>query len=100
MVVQQLGGIPSRPNTSNGSCQFQPFIPGLLQTLDFAHQRQLSEAEIGPVTFSSERAVEARQTRQRMLRRPDGPSYEVVLDEISVRRLPAPPEASPPSWNT
>jgi transcriptional regulator with XRE-family HTH domain len=72
--------------------EFQPFIPGLLQTLDFAHQRQVSEAEIGPVTFSSDRAVEARQTRQRMLRRPDGPAYEVVLDEISVRRLPAPPE--------
>lgn len=72
--------------------EFQPFIPGLLQTTEFSHQRQVSEAEIGPVTFSSERAVEARQTRQRMLRRPDGPAYEVVLDEISVRRLPAPPD--------
>lgn len=72
--------------------EFQPFIPGLLQTPEFAHQRQVSEAEIGPVTFSSERAVEARQTRQRMLRRPDGPTYEVVLDELAVRRLSAPPE--------
>jgi transcriptional regulator with XRE-family HTH domain len=72
--------------------EFQPFIPGLLQTGEFAHQRQVAESEIGPVTFSSERAVEARQTRQRMLRRPDGPSYEVVLDEIAVRRLSAPPE--------
>lgn len=71
--------------------EFQPFIPGLLQTLEFAHQRQVAESEIGPVTFQSERAVEARQTRQRMLRRPDGPSYEVVLDEIAVRRLAAPP---------
>jgi transcriptional regulator with XRE-family HTH domain len=71
--------------------EYQPFIPGLLQTPEFAHQRQLAEAEIGPVTFSSEQAVQARQTRQRMLRRPDGPSYEVVLDEIALRRLSAPP---------
>ena len=71
--------------------EFQPFIPGLLQTGEFAHQRQVAESEIGPVTFSSERAVEARQTRQRMLRRPGGPSYEVLLDEIAVRRLAAPP---------
>lgn len=27
-----------------------------------------------------------------MLRRPDGPSYEVVLDEVALRRLSAPPE--------
>lgn len=72
--------------------EFQPFIPGLLQTLEFAHQRQVAEAEIGPVTFQPESAVAARQTRQRMLRRPDGPSYEVVLDEIAVRRLSAPPD--------
>lgn len=72
--------------------EFQPFFPGLLQTPEFAYQRQVSEAEIGPVTFQSERAVEARQTRHRMLRRPDGPTYEVVLDEIALRRLSAPPE--------
>ncbi|MBC6451322.1 helix-turn-helix domain-containing protein [Actinokineospora xionganensis] len=72
--------------------EFQPFIPGLLQTPEFAHQRQVAEAEIGPVTFQAERAVEARQTRQRMLRRPNGPAYEVVLDEIALRRLSAPPE--------
>lgn len=71
--------------------EFQPFIPGLLQTAEFAHHRQLAESEIGPVTYQSERAVEARQTRQRMLRRPDGPIYEVILDEIAVRRLGAPP---------
>lgn len=72
--------------------EFQPFIPGLLQTPEFAYQRQVAEAEIGPVSFQSERAVEARQTRQRMLRRPDGPSYEVVLDEIALRRISAPSE--------
>ncbi|QIZ39733.1 helix-turn-helix domain-containing protein [Saccharopolyspora sp. ASAGF58] len=74
--------------------EFQPFVPGLLQTSEFAYQRQVAEAEIGPVTFQSQRAVEARQTRQRMLRRPDGPLYEVVLDEVAVRRLSAPPEVA------
>jgi transcriptional regulator with XRE-family HTH domain len=71
--------------------EFQPFIPGLLQTAEFARQRQLAEAEIGPVTFQTQRAVEARQTRQRMLLRSGGPSYEVVIDEVALRRLPAPP---------
>jgi transcriptional regulator with XRE-family HTH domain len=72
--------------------EFQPFVPGLVQTPEFAQRRQVAEGEIGPVTFQSERAVEARATRQKMLRRPDGPAYEVVLDEIAVRRLPAPAE--------
>ncbi|MBV9315492.1 MAG: hypothetical protein JO100_17570 [Pseudonocardia sp.] len=70
--------------------EYQPFIPGLLQTAEFAHHRQVAETEIGPVTFRSARAAEARQTRQRMLRRPDGPHYEVILDEVAVRRLDAP----------
>ncbi|MGH8276850.1 MAG: helix-turn-helix domain-containing protein, partial [Steroidobacteraceae bacterium] len=72
--------------------EFQPFIPGLVQTPEFARRRQDAESEIGPITFQTQRAVEARQTRQRMLRRPDGPAYEVVLDEIALRRLPAPPQ--------
>lgn len=72
--------------------EFQPFIPGLVQTPEFARHRQNAESEIGPVAFQSQRAVEARQTRQRMLHRPDGPAYEVVLDEVAVRRLSAPPE--------
>ena len=32
-----------------------------------------------------------RAGRQRMLRRPGGPSYEVIVDEIAIRRLAAPP---------
>lgn len=74
--------------------EFQPFIPGLLQTVDFAHQRQIAEwdAEGELETARSQRRVEARQSRQKMLLRPGGPSYEVVLDEVAIRRLPAPPE--------
>jgi Domain of unknown function (DUF5753) len=74
--------------------EFQPFIPGLLQTPEFAAHRQAAESEIGPVAFSSAQAVEARQRRQRMLCRPDGPRYEVVLDEVALRRLAAPPQVT------
>jgi hypothetical protein len=33
-----------------------------------------------------------RAGRQRMLRRPGAPSYEVILDELAIRRLGAPPD--------
>ena len=75
--------------------EFQPFIPGLLQTAAFARHKQIAGAP-DPVESPSQRAAEARQTRQRMLRRPDGPSYEVVLDEVALRRLPAPPTVMVP----
>lgn len=68
------------------------FLPGLLQTPEFAQSRAESERAGGPVNFSSAKAVDARAGRQRMLRRPGGPSYEVVIDEVAVRRAAAPPE--------
>jgi hypothetical protein len=34
---------------------------------------------------------EGRDGRQRMLRRPGAPAYEVIIDELAVRRLAAPP---------
>ena len=33
-----------------------------------------------------------RAGRQRMLRRPGAPTYEVILDELAIRRLAAPPD--------
>ena len=36
--------------------------------------------------------IEARNQRQRMLRRPGGPSYDVIIDELAIRRVAAPPE--------
>lgn len=35
--------------------------------------------------------MEARAARQRLLQRPGGPTYEVIIDELAVRRLAAPP---------
>lgn len=68
------------------------FIPGLLQTPEFTNARADAEALTGPVDYTVDKAVAARASRQRMLRRPGGPSYEVILDEVAVRRAAAPSE--------
>jgi hypothetical protein len=71
------------------------FVPGLLQTPEFTRARIEAERGArgpGPAAYSAEKAVEARTARQRMLRRPGGPSYEVVLDEVAIRRPAAPAE--------
>lgn len=68
------------------------FVPGLLQTPQFAQARADAERLVGHHGYSADKAVEARNGRQRMLRRPGGPTYEVILDEVAVRRGAAPPE--------
>jgi transcriptional regulator with XRE-family HTH domain len=68
------------------------FIPGLLQTTEFAEARVEAERLTGPIDYRADKAVEARLGRQRMLRRPGGPSYEVIIDEVAIRRGAAPPE--------
>lgn len=62
------------------------FIPGLLQTPEFTGARIQADGLADRPGYKAGKAVEARQIRQRMLRRPDGPSYEVIIDEIAVRR--------------
>src|SRR5262249_11384900 len=39
-----------------------------------------------------ERLVEARLQRQRTVLRPGGPEYEVILDEVGLRRFSVPPD--------
>jgi transcriptional regulator with XRE-family HTH domain len=68
------------------------FIPGLLQTPEFTEARIRADGLADRPGYRADKAVEARQIRQRMLRRPDGPSYEVIIDEIAVRRLCVPPD--------
>ena len=71
----------------------QNFIPGLLQTPEFVRARTDNTAELEPMEGTSVDAVLAgRAGRQRMLRRPGAPTYEVVIDEVAIRRLSAPPE--------
>lgn len=66
------------------------FVPGLMQTPEFTHARLDAEKQMGLTGFVSDKVVEARGQRQRMLRRPGGPSYHVIIDELAIRRAAAP----------
>ncbi|MGH9212097.1 MAG: helix-turn-helix domain-containing protein [Acidimicrobiales bacterium] len=68
------------------------FLPGLLQTADFARARVDAEGLGETLGRAADRAVEARNGRQRMLRRPGGPTYQVIIDELAIRRRAAPAE--------
>jgi transcriptional regulator with XRE-family HTH domain len=68
------------------------FIPGLLQTADFTRARGEADRVAGAPRLNAEKAAAGRVGRQRMLRRPGGPSYEVIIDELAIRRPSAPPE--------
>ncbi|HET6951020.1 MAG TPA: helix-turn-helix transcriptional regulator [Acidimicrobiales bacterium] len=68
------------------------FIPGLLQTPDFTRARGEAEADRLAPTINADKAAAGRAGRQRMLRRPGGPTYEVILDEVVIKRSAAPPE--------
>jgi transcriptional regulator with XRE-family HTH domain len=68
------------------------FVPGLLQTPDFTLARIEADRQTGSTGFTAAKAIDGRLGRQRMLRRPDGPVYDVILDEVAIRRPAAPPE--------
>ena len=65
------------------------YLPGLLQIPPYTEARVLMDRPVG-ATYSHARALEARTGRQRVLERPDGPTYEVIIDELAVRRFAAP----------
>ncbi|GAA1801849.1 helix-turn-helix transcriptional regulator [Actinomadura chokoriensis] len=70
----------------------QNLIPGLLQTEEFISTR-LANSEL-PLASGAEMSgvLKGRAGRQRMLHRPNGPAYEVILDEVVLRRRSVPPE--------
>jgi transcriptional regulator with XRE-family HTH domain len=68
------------------------FVPGLLQTEEFTRFRTEAEGSQGDIDWVAAKVIEARAGRQRMLRRPGGPTYDVILDELAVRRIAAPEE--------
>lgn len=70
----------------------QTLLPGLLQTPEFSHAQTEADASLQPLGAEPDSAVAGRAGRQRMLRRPGGPTYEVIVDEMAVRRLAAPPD--------
>jgi transcriptional regulator with XRE-family HTH domain len=65
------------------------FLPGLLQSPEFTRSRVEAEDLGGPTGRVADRSVQARVARQRMLRRPGGPSYDVIIDELAIRRRAA-----------
>ncbi|WP_432832936.1 helix-turn-helix domain-containing protein [Dactylosporangium sp. CA-092794] len=67
-------------------------LPGLLQTPAFTEVRARADRGAYPEHFDPSRALEARAMRQRVLERAGGPTYEVIIDELAVRRHAAPPE--------
>jgi transcriptional regulator with XRE-family HTH domain len=70
----------------------QTFIPGLLQTPEFVRARTAAAATLEPMAGTVDGVLAGRAGRQRMLRRPGGPTYEVIVDEVAVYRLTASPE--------
>jgi hypothetical protein len=61
------------------------FVPGLLQTPDYAREVILlghADAPPGEV----DRRIALRMARQRLLTRPDGPRFWAVVDEAALRR--------------
>lgn len=65
----------------------QTAMPGILQTPEFTWALvELTQSE-GALDYVPERMAEARLQRQRAIIRPGGPAYEIVLDEIVVRRI-------------
>ncbi|MBG6133977.1 transcriptional regulator with XRE-family HTH domain [Longispora fulva] len=64
--------------------------PGLLQTPEYAAARAATDTAEWPKGFDPAMAVDARRRRQRAVLRPGGPGYQVVIDELALRRLSAP----------
>ncbi|WP_285667298.1 helix-turn-helix domain-containing protein [Actinorhabdospora filicis] len=65
----------------------QNFIPGLLQTQAYLESRDRTAASLAGSQESNPLVWEGRAGRQRMLQRPGGTTYEVIIDEIALRRL-------------
>ena len=70
----------------------QTFVPGLLQIPELVQARTTSSATLEPVSGTVEGLLAGRSGRQRMLRRPGGPTFDVIMDELAVHRLAAPPD--------
>jgi transcriptional regulator with XRE-family HTH domain len=70
----------------------QIYIPGLLQTPEYAQARTDPETALEQLSDGTPDGIVAgRLMRQRMFRRPGGPDYESIVDELAIRRLSAPP---------
>lgn len=69
----------------------QTFLPGLLQIPEYVRARAAAAQALEPLSGTIEGLLAGRAGRQRNLRRPGGPSLEVIVDETAVFRLAVPP---------
>ncbi|MFD0856701.1 helix-turn-helix domain-containing protein [Actinomadura adrarensis] len=69
---------------------YQYAFPGVLQTPEFTEALIDLDKAAGPLIYKPDRMVKARQHRQAMALRPDGPSCDFILDEFVIRRLAVP----------
>jgi transcriptional regulator with XRE-family HTH domain len=78
-----------------GACHIREYqmtlLPGLLQIPPFTEARARADRATYSEHFDPAKALEGRATRQQILQRPDSPDYEVIIDELAVRRFAAPP---------
>ena len=71
----------------------QTLMPTVLQAPEFISALvELDECQ-GKLDYVPQRMAEARTRRQRELLRPNGPSYEIILDECVIHRLAVSPQA-------
>ncbi|MGH3678718.1 MAG: helix-turn-helix domain-containing protein [Natronosporangium sp.] len=70
-------------------------LPGLLQIPTYTEARLYAGGDTHP-GLDPTRVVEARTCRQQMLECPGGPVYEVILDELVVRRHAVPAHVAGP----
>jgi transcriptional regulator with XRE-family HTH domain len=72
-------------------CKYeQTALPGLLQIPDYIRALAIANAAIEPESGPIDGLLAGRAGRQRNLRRPGGPSVEMILDEFAVLRRAAP----------
>jgi transcriptional regulator with XRE-family HTH domain len=71
---------------------FPTALPGNLQLPAYTQSLIEDDIAAGPISYVPERLIEARRRRQETVFRPDGPDYEVILDEVGLRRFSVPPK--------
>jgi transcriptional regulator with XRE-family HTH domain len=72
------------------------YLPGLLQLPEYVRSLHAAAATLRPGAGPVEGFLAGRTGRQRSLRRPGGPSYEVIVDEFAFLRLAAPASVTKP----
>ncbi|MEV5828466.1 helix-turn-helix transcriptional regulator [Spirillospora sp. NPDC052242] len=78
---------------ANSICDYDPTgIPAVLQTPEFIDALIRLDKANRPIKYVPARMAKAREHRRQTLLRPQGPSYDTVVDEFVIFRLDIPSE--------